>query len=103
MSEFEIAIALFDFVKTLELNEEQQAHFDTLRKAWNNLQDGVDEEMNPCELTNCGYYWQEEGEDYPRCHYSDDRFPAPCEEETYEESYDECGFDPYEGCYTYDC
>ena len=62
--------------------------------------------MNPCELMNCGYYWQEEGEDYPSCHYSDDRFPAPCEEETYEElydDYDECGFDPYEGCYTYDC
>lgn len=26
----------------------------------------------------CGYYWQEEGEDYPRCHY-DDPWPAPCE------------------------
>ena len=21
----------------------------------------------------------------------------------YEPDYDECGFDPYEGCYTYDC
>ena len=58
--------------------------------------------MNPCELTNCRYYYQEEGEDYPRCHYSDDRFPAPCEEEPYDDQ-DECGFDPYEGCYTYDC
>jgi hypothetical protein len=69
------------------------------------IKKGIDT-MNPCELMNCGYYWQEEGEDYPRCHYSDDRFPAPCEEETYEEpydDYDECGFDPYEGCYTYDC
>ena len=66
------------------------------------IKKGIDT-MNPCELTNCGYYYQEEGEEYPRCHYSDDRFPAPCEEETYEEPYDECGFDPYEGCYTYDC
>lgn len=23
--------------------------------------------------------------------------------EEYEDDYDECGFDPYEGCYTYDC
>ena len=23
--------------------------------------------------------------------------------EGYEPDYDECGFDPYEGCYTYDC
>jgi len=66
--------------------------------------DILNTEINECE--KCGYYWQEEGEDYPRCHYSDDRFPAPCEEEEYEEpydDYDECGFDPYEGCYTYDC
>lgn len=38
---------------------------------------------------NCGYYWQEEGERYPRCHYPDnDPFPAPCEyeEEYYEEN-----------------
>ena len=39
MSEFEIAIALFDFIKTLELSAEQQAYFDTLREAWNDLQD----------------------------------------------------------------
>jgi len=25
------------------------------------------------------------------------------EEEDYEDYYDECGFDPYMGCYTYDC
>lgn len=24
-------------------------------------------------------------------------------DEDYEPDYDECGFDPYEGCYTYDC
>lgn len=31
-----------------------------------------------CEKINCGYYWQEEGEKYPRCHY-DEPYPAPCE------------------------
>lgn len=28
----------------------------------------------------CGYYWQEEWEDYPSCHYNDP-WPAPCEYE----------------------
>lgn len=23
--------------------------------------------------------------------------------DVWEDDYDECGFDPYEGCYTYDC
>ena len=55
---------------------------------------------------NCGYWWKEEDEDYPRCHYPDDGTPAPCE---YDDDYepedidDDFGFDPYEGCYTYDC
>lgn len=39
----------------------------------------------------CGYYWQEEGEPYPRCHYNDP-WPAPCEyddKEEEDESYEE--------------
>jgi hypothetical protein len=28
---------------------------------------------------------------------------ASYEEDDYEDDVDECGFDPYEGCYTYDC
>lgn len=28
---------------------------------------------------------------------------ASSDDEDYEPDYDECGFDPYEGCYTYDC
>ena len=39
MSEFEIALALFDFVKGLELTAEEQEEFDELREAWNELQD----------------------------------------------------------------
>lgn len=64
-----------------------------------------------CE--ECCYYWQDEDESRPRCHYEDPRFPAPCEYETmetaddpedWEENWDEdSGFDPYEGCYTWDC
>lgn len=34
--------------------------------------------MAYCDSINCGYWWQEEGEGYPRCHY-DDPYPAPCE------------------------
>jgi hypothetical protein len=60
---------------------------------------------------NCGYWWQDADEDYPRCHF--DGAVAPCEEgdDYYEEEDDyyedddalECGFDPYCGCYTDDC
>jgi len=28
---------------------------------------------------------------------------AEQEPEDYDDDYDECGFDPYAGCYTYDC
>lgn len=65
--------------------------------------------MNECEVRNCGYWYQDEYEEYPSCHYNDPRFPAPCEEEEEEEYIegdiydDEMGFDPYEGCYTWDC
>lgn len=65
------------------------------------------EEAEPafsCEDMNCGYWWQDADEDYPRCHF--EGAVAPCEEEDdYYEDDDalECGFDPYCGCYTDDC
>lgn len=38
-----------------------------------------------CADSNCGYYWQDEGEDHPSCHYpSNDPFPAPCEEDDWD-------------------
>lgn len=48
--------------------------------------------MSKCADMNCGYYWRDENEAYPRCHYPDDGFPAPCEyddedEEDYEDEY----------------
>lgn len=59
-----------------------------------------------CKDSNCGYYWQENDEDYPRCHFNSIG-NAPCEEDDcdYEPENidDDFGFDPYEGCYTYDC
>ena len=57
-----------------------------------------------CEAMNCGYWWQDADEGYPRCHF--EGAVAPCEEEDdYYEDDDalECGFDPYCGCYTDDC
>lgn len=69
--------------------------------------------MSECAKMNCGYYWQDEDEDYPRCHCPDDGFPAPCEYEDDWDDYDrdyepddidyDCGFDPYLGCFTDDC
>ena len=47
--------------------------------------------MNYCDKINCGYWWQDEDESYPSCHYNDP-WPAPCEyedEEDYEEEEDE--------------
>lgn len=38
-----------------------------------------------CADSNCGYYWQDAGEDHPSCHYpSDSPFPAPCEEDDWD-------------------
>lgn len=69
------------------------------------------------KCTECCYYWQDEDESRPRCHFearcAGDL--APCEyadwgedaweadEDDYFEPDDEMGFDPYEGCYTWDC
>ena len=75
-----------------------------------------------CERRNCGYFWKEENDAYPCCHYNDPMFPAPCEEddeyyEDWDDDFDaeaeyeysrcmvdlEVGFNPYEGGYTWDC
>lgn len=56
------------------------------------------------KCANCNLCWVDPGEEYPTCH-ADPNWPAPCEEDDYEpdDIDDDCGFDPYEGCYTYDC
>lgn len=68
------------------------------------------------KCAECCYYWQNDDENRPCCHWearcAGDM--APCEEpewpETDAEEWDEpadidddMGFDPYEGCYTWDC
>ena len=57
-----------------------------------------------CAKCNCSYYWQDENESYPRCHFERmaDWDIAPCEYEPDDIDSDE-GFDPYEGCFTWDC
>jgi hypothetical protein len=37
-----------------------------------------------CASSNCGYYWQDEDDDYPRCHF-DGFGNAPCEEDDWDE------------------
>ena len=56
---------------------------------------------------DCCYFWREEGEESRCCHW-ESRCPGdipPCEEEEEDDVYEdlETGFDPYEGCYTWDC
>lgn len=48
------------------------------------LQKGREKKMSYCEQSNCGYYWKEEGEDFPSCHF--EGWTAPCE---YEDDYEE--------------
>ena len=51
--------------------------------------------MGECAKRNCSYYWQDENDAYPRCHF-ESWGPAPCEEEDWDED-DEGGFDSYFG------
>lgn len=37
--------------------------------------------MSVCDKINCGYYYKTEEDDFPRCHFEDDGWPAPCEQE----------------------
>jgi hypothetical protein len=37
-----------------------------------------------CADSGCGYYWQDEDDDYPRCHF-DGYGKAPCEEDDWDE------------------
>ena len=38
-----------------------------------------------CSDDNCGYWWADEGEEHPSCHYPYDDGYAPCEiEDNYE-------------------
>lgn len=39
--------------------------------------------MSRC--SDCGYYWQEEGERFPCCHFEGPNGWAPCEQEEYDE------------------
>ena len=36
-----------------------------------------------CADSNCGYYWQDVGEDYPSCHF-EGFGKAPCEEDDWD-------------------
>jgi len=40
--------------------------------------------MSYCNDINCGYYWQDEEEDFPTCHF-EGGWTAPCEEEPYDD------------------
>jgi hypothetical protein len=37
-----------------------------------------------CADSGCGYYWQDEDDDYPCCHF-DGYGKAPCEEDDWDE------------------
>lgn len=46
-----------------------------------------DLKMYYCDKINCGYYYQDEEDDFPCCHYNDPWPPAPCEYDDVEEEY----------------
>lgn len=49
--------------------------------------------MSRCSIPICGYYWQDEDEDYPSCHFDHDSpWPAPCEYDGEEDDTD-CDYD----------
>lgn len=41
--------------------------------------------MSECEKRNCGYYWKEEDEEYPSCHFEGPVGWAPCEQDEQDE------------------
>lgn len=62
--------------------------------------------MSECERRNCSYFWKSKNDACPRCYYDDPMSPAPCEQDDdYEpdDIDDDMGYDPYEGCFTWDC
>lgn len=64
-------------------------YFEDENEAWDNIRNNIvwDEGENPAEW---GFDVVEMGDEHPEDYWYDD-------------ADDECGFDPYEGCYTYDC
>lgn len=57
----------------------------------------------------CGYCCKGKDDAFPCRQCLGDGVPAPCESDDDiwgdepDDIDDDCGFDPYEGCYTYDC
>jgi len=66
------------------------------------------EDNSECAKTNCGYYYKDENESHPTCHWyaACPGDMAPCEYPDDDEPEwidDDNGYDPYEGCFTWDC
>ncbi len=109
VSDTERAYACFEAAKTIAEMSDRTASLvwdETGEEVASFDPEEVEEENDSscaCDAMNCGYWWQDVDEDYPRCHCEDD--VAPCEEGYYDEYDDdlECGYDPYVGCYTDDC
>lgn len=40
--------------------------------------------MLECIERNCGYYYQDENDSFPCCHFEDEWFPAPCEDGSFD-------------------
>lgn len=64
----------------------------------------VEEPKGPCAARGCGYFYKDEDDTFPRCHWEDDGFPAPCEEDDEPDDIDnDEGYNPYMGCMDWDC
>lgn len=41
--------------------------------------------MSYCDKINCGYYYKDEDDDFPCCHFVGPDGTAPCEQDEYDE------------------
>lgn len=64
----------------------------------------IEAPKGPCAARGCGYFYKDEDDAFPRCHWEDDGFPAPCEEDDEPADIDDdAGYNPYMGCMDWDC
>lgn len=97
---------------TVEASELEDVEAEEFVEMWQLAERLLNEEMEveatthkgPCEARGCGYFYKDEDDERPRCHWEDDGFPAPCEEDDEPADIDDdAGYNPYMGCMDWDC
>lgn len=93
-----------DTSELLDIEAEEFMEMWNLAKRLTNENILAESPKGPCAARNCGYFWKDENENHPRCHWEDDGFPAPCEEDDEPADIDsDADYNPYMGCMDWDC